>query len=128
MAINFQKGGIIRLKSSSLEEAKILLEGFLINDETIICAFQTIRDRIMFTNKRIVSVDVQGLVGKRKSYASLPYSKVQFFSVQTPGLTEWFPDSELYLMFSNGFTATFDFHDKVDMGLLARIIGQYMLE
>ncbi len=128
MAINFQKAGLIRLKSAPLQEAKIMLAGFLIDGEEVIGSFQTVRDRVVFTDKRIITIDVQGLTGKRKSYASLPYSKIQYFSVQTPGLDEFFPDSELYMMFANGFTATFNFSDHVDMGLISRTIAEHTLE
>ena len=96
--------------------------------ETIVQAFKTVRDQLIFTNKRIIAVDVQGITGKRKSYSSMPYSKVQFFSIQTPGFVELVPDSELFLMFSNGFTAKFEFKGGVDIGAIGRMISQYVLE
>ncbi len=90
-------------------------------------AFQTVRDQVVFTNKRIISIDVQGITGKKKSYSSLPYSKIQYFSVQTPGFAELFPDSELFIMFSNTFTARFEFRGNVDVGLIGRMISEYVL-
>ena len=75
---------------------------------------------LVFTNKRIISIDVQGLTGLKKSFAIMPYSKVQFFTIQTPGFAELVSDSELYLMFSNGFTAKFEFRGSVDIGALGR--------
>ena len=98
-----------------------------IADEKVEFAFKTIRDQLVFTNKRIISIDVQGITGKRKSFATMPYSKIQYFSIQTPGFMEAFPDSELFLMFSSGFTATFEFKEKVDVGILGRLISQYIL-
>ncbi|MBR3023419.1 MAG: PH domain-containing protein [Oscillospiraceae bacterium] len=103
------------------------VNGLLINGEEILCAFQTIRDQLVFTNKRIISIDVQGITGKRKSFATMPYSKIQFFSIQTPGFIELFPDSELYLVFSSGFTAKFEFKGQVDIGMIGRIISEYVL-
>lgn len=96
--------------------------------ETIVQAFKTVRDQLIFTNKRIIAVDVQGITGKRKSYSSMPYSKVQFFSIQTPGFVELVPDSELFLMFSNGFTAKFEFKGGVDIGQIGRMISEFVLE
>ena len=92
-----------------------------------IYAFQTIRDQVVFTNKRIIAIDVQGITGKRKSYSTMPYSKIQYFSIQTPGFLELFPDSELFLMFSNGFTATFEFKGQIDIGMLGRMISEFVL-
>lgn len=61
-------------------------------------------------------------------YHSMPYSKNQFFSIQTPGFAELVPDSELFLMFSNGFTAKFEFKGDVDIGAIGRMISEYFLE
>ena len=94
----------------------------------VISAFKTIRDQLIFTNKRIISVDVQGLTGTRKSYTSLPYSKIQFFTIQTPGFAEIIPDAELNIMFTNGFTERFEFKGNVDIGRIGRMISQYVLE
>ena len=58
---------------------------------------------------------------------SVFYSKIQFFEIQTPGLIELIKDSELYLMFSNGFTATFEFKGTVDIGAIGRMISEYVL-
>ena len=77
--------------------------------------------------KRIISIDVQGITGKRRSFTSMPYSKVQFFAIQTPGFMELVPDSELFLRFANGFEATFEFRGNVDIGLIGRIISEYVL-
>ena len=100
----------------------------LINGEEIVMAFQTVRDQLLFTNKRIISIDVQGITGKRKSYSTMPYSKIQYFSIQTPGFAELFPDSELFIMFSNTFTARFEFKGNVDIGKIGRMISEYVLE
>ena len=128
MAINFNRESAWDLKPMNVSEVRDEVHGLLLEDEFIASAFRTVRDQLIFTNKRIVAVDVQGLTGKRKSFASMPYSKVQFFSIQTPGFAELVPDSELYLMFSNGFTAKFEFKGGVDIGQIGRMISEYVLE
>ncbi len=128
MAINFNSNSAWNLSSISVSEVRDEVNGLLINGETIVQAFKTVRDQLIFTNKRIIAVDVQGITGKRKSYSSMPYSKVQFFSIQTPGFVELVPDSELFLMFSNGFTAKFEFKGGVDIGQIGRMISEFVLE
>lgn len=82
--------------------------GLLLTDgEEIIQAFQTIRDQAIFTNKRILAVNVQGLTGKKVSYFSYPYAKIQYFGVETAGVLDI--DSELVLMFSNGAKSQFEY-------------------
>lgn len=127
MAVNFNQDSVFNLKPISNDEVRGEVDGLLIADEKVEFAFKTIRDQLVFTNKRIISIDVQGITGKRKSFATMPYSKIQYFSIQTPGFMEAFPDSELFLMFSSGFTATFEFKEKVDVGILGRLISQYIL-
>ncbi len=127
MAINFNQNSAFNLKPIDPSGVRDEVQGLLVQNEQIIYAFQTIRDQVVFTNKRIIAIDVQGLTGKRKSYATMPYSKIQYFSIQTPGFLELFPDSELFLMFSNGFTATFEFKGQVDVGLLGRMISEFVL-
>lgn len=125
--INFNKNSAWDLKPIDLNSVHNEVEGLLVNGERMIMAFKTVRDQLVFTNKRIIAIDVQGITGKRRSFTSMPFSKVQFFAIQTPGYIEIVPDSELELMFSNGFTATFEFKGRVDIGEIGRIISEYVL-
>jgi len=127
MAINFNSNSAWNLKPIPEDSVRSEVNGLLIAGEEIVQAFHTVRDQLVFTNKRIIAIDVQGITGKRKSYASMPYSKIQFFSIQTAGLLELIPDSELFIMFTNGFTAKFEFKGNVDIGQIGRMISQYVL-
>ena len=125
--INFNKNTAWNLTPINLNSIHNEVAGLMVNGERPLMAFKTIRDQLVFTNKRIISIDVQGITGKRRSFTSLPYSKVQFFSIQTPGFMELVPDSELFLHFTNGFEATFEFRGTVDIGQIGRIISEYVL-
>ena len=128
MAVNFNQNSIWNLKPISADSIKAEVNGLLIDGEIVEMAFQTVRDQLIFTNKRIIAVDVQGITGKRKSYSTMPYSKIQYFAIQTPGFAELIPDSELFVMFSNTFTAKFEFKGNVDIGKIGRMISKYVLE
>ena len=128
MAVNFNENSTWNLKPIRVEAVRNDVMGLLIEGEDVVMAFQTVRDQLVFTNKLIIAIDVQGITGKRKSFSSMPYSKVQYFSIQTPGFAELFSDTELILMFSNGFTATFELRGSVDIGLLGRVISKYVLD
>ncbi len=127
MAVNFNTNSVFNLKPISADAVRSEVDGLLIAGEQIEFAFQTVRDQLVFTNKRIISIDVQGITGKRKSFATMPYSKIQYFSIQTPGFMELFPDSELFVMFTNGFTAKFEFKGAVDIGKIGRMLSEYVL-
>lgn len=125
--INFNKDSVFNLKPIDLKDVRDEVIGLLVPNEVMVCAFKTIRDQLIFTNKRVISVDVQGLTGSRKSFSSLPYSKVQYFAVQTPSVMEFVPDSELILVFANGMSTRFEFKGTVDIGLIGRMISEYVL-
>ena len=127
MAINFNQNSVFNLKPINVDSVRGEVRGLLIGGEEVFSAFQTVRDQLLFTNKRIISIDVQGITGKRKSFSTMPYSKIQYFSIQTPGFAELFPDSELFIMFSSGFTAKFEFKGQVDIGAIGRLISEYVL-
>lgn len=125
--INFNKNSVWNLRPISTDAVRNEVHGLLLNDETILSAFKTVRDQLVFTNKRIIAIDVQGLTGTKKSFSSLPYSKVQFFAIQTPSVMEMVKDSELYLAFSSGFSATFEFKGDVDIGQIGRMVSKYVI-
>lgn len=127
MAVNFNQDSVWNLKPIRVDAVKGEVNGLLIGGEEVVMAFQTVRDQLLFTNKRIIAVDVQGITGKRKSFSTMPYSKIQYFSIQTPGFVELIPDSELFIMFSNTFTAKFEFKGGVDIGKIGRMISEYVL-
>ena len=125
--IDFNKNSVFNLKPIDVSEVRADVSGLLVGGEEIVAAFKTVRDQMVFTNKRIIAIDVQGITGRQKSFATLPYSRIQFFTIQTPGFLEVFSDSEMEIMFSNGFTAKFEFKGNVDIGKVGRIISEYTL-
>ncbi|MBR6103258.1 MAG: PH domain-containing protein [Ruminococcus sp.] len=127
MSVSFNQDSVFNLKPIGLDEIRGEIQGLMIGNEAPVLAFKTVRDQLVFTNMRIISIDVQGITGKRKSFTSMPYSKIQFFTIQTPGFAEIFSDSELYVEFSNGTTAKFEFSGKTDIGMIGRMISGYVL-
>ncbi len=125
--INFSEDAVFNLKPISESSMVKGVTDLYIPGEKTIGAFKTIRDQVIFTNKRIISIDTQGVTGKKKDYSSLPYSKVQYFSVQTPGFAEIIPDCELEICFSNGFTAKFDFKGGCDILDIGQSISEFVL-
>ena len=66
MAINFNQNSVFNLKPINVDSVRGEVRGLLIGGEEVFSAFQTVRDQLLFTNKRIISIDVQGITGKRK--------------------------------------------------------------
>ena len=115
----------LNLKAIALEEIRQEVFELFINGEQPVAAFKTLRDQVIFTTKRIFVVNVQGITGKKTSYFSYPYSKIQYFGVETAGVLDI--DSELIVAFSNGAKLSFDFRSSVDIRKLNTLISNYVL-
>jgi hypothetical protein len=61
------------------------LEKILADDERVERAFQLVRDLIIFTNRRLIFVDRQGMTGKKTTYHSVPFRAITNFAVETAG-------------------------------------------
>lgn len=71
----------------------------LIDTEEIEVGFSLFRDVFMFTNKRLILVDKQGLTGKKIDYLSLPYRSITRYSIETAGHFDL--DAELKIWISS---------------------------
>lgn len=127
MAINFNEHSVFNLKQIDNDKVQKDMQGFLIEGEEILSVFHTVRDQLVFTNKRIIAIDIQGVTGMKKTFAVMPYSRIQYFTINTPGFAELFGDIELFLQFTDGFTATFEFNTRVDIGAIERSISTFVL-
>lgn len=61
------------------------VENMLVNGEVAACAYKTIRDVAIFTNKRLIVRDAQGLTGKKVEIYTLPYSSIVMYSTENAG-------------------------------------------
>jgi hypothetical protein len=116
---------IMNLKEISLRDVRPEIPTLLVSGENMVMAFQTVRDQVVFTDKRIFVVNVQGITGKKVSYFSYPYSKVQYFGIETAGVLDI--DSEIIFAFSNGARLQFDFKSKVDISKISMMVSNYIL-
>ena len=117
---------LINLRSIELSEVRQEVTSLLVNGEEVVQAFHTIRDQVIFTNKRVFVVNVQGLTGKRVSYFSYPYAKVVYYGIETAGVLD--TDSELVMAFSDGARLFFDFKSNVNVRQIRELISEFILK
>ena len=113
------------LKEINIEKVRKEVMNFLLRDEDIIQAFETIRDQVVFTTKRIFVINVQGITGKKIAYISYPYSKIQYFGIETAGMLDI--DSELIIAFNDGNKLSFDSKRGVDIIEISKTISEFIL-
>ena len=123
--IDFKNAEYLKLKPVSPSNFEGMVMPLFVSGEHIIAAFQAIRDGVVFTNKRIIAINVQGITGKKKDFTSLPYSKLQAYSVETAGTFDL--DSELELWYSGLGRIKLEFAGRVDITNICRVISEYVL-
>lgn len=123
--IDFKNSSIIKLKK--VDDAKFADEVYplLIEGESVLSCYKDIRDYVVFTDKRIISVNVQGITGKKKDFTSLPYSKITVFSIETAGTFDL--DSELDLFYSGVGKIRFEFRGDSDIVKIGQMISRFAL-
>ena len=130
--IDFKNAAFFKLKKVPNEIAEPLVGPLLVSGENIISTYKGLRDQVVFTNKRIISVNVQGLTGTKQDYTSMPYSKIQVYSVETAGMGEMIwnrhtADCELELYFSAIGKVKFEFKGESDIKEICKMISEYVL-
>jgi len=71
----------------------------LTDSEEIEMGFKLIRDTFIFTNKRLILVDKQGITGSKTEYRSIAYKSISRFSIETAGTFDL--DAELKIWVSS---------------------------
>ena len=123
--IDFKNSSYMKLRQVKVQDGEKLAAPLLIDGETVISAFKSVRDCVLFTNKRVISVNVQGVTGKKRDYTSLPYSKVTAFSVETSGVMDI--DSELELWFSGLGKVAFEFTGGSNITEIGKTIAESII-
>jgi Bacterial PH domain len=123
--IDFDDSSVFKLKPIDNDDAREDISLFLIDGEEIFSTFKTIRDQVVFTNKRVIAANVQGITGSKVDYTSIPYSKIQTFSIETSGSLDL--DCEIQLYISAVGKVTFEIRGSFDIVTFNRLISQHVL-
>ena len=119
------KQGFVKLAPITKEDLSEALISMFLEDEEVLEAFRGMRDFIVFTNKRVIAANVQGLTGKKVDYTSLPYKSVQAYSIETSGSSD--RDSEMELYISLIGKVRFEIKGQFDIVSFNKLISQYIL-
>ena len=104
------------------EYANVLASG-----ENIEKAYKLVRDMFIFTNKRLILVDKQGITGKKTEYHSIPYKCVTHFSIETAGNFDL--DAELKIWISGApLPIQKQFNKSLNIYELQSVLAAYVLK
>ena len=124
--IDFNNASFFKLNRVGNDAFSSQITPILIDGETILSSYKGIRDGVVFTNKRIIAINVQGITGKKKDFTSMPYSKIQLYSVETSGVFDM--DSELELWFSGVGKVKFEFTSNSNVSEICKSISNFVLK
>ncbi len=80
-----------------MRKLQSLLDAILVDGEQPVRGFRLVRDLFIFTDKRLVLIDYQGITGKKAEYHSIPYRSISHFSVETAGTFDMDAEMKIYI-------------------------------
>lgn len=123
--IDFTNGVLAKLSMTDNDTYRDRISAFLTEDEEIIISFHGFRDGTVFTNKRIIAINVQGVSGKKVSMSSIPYANIQCFAIETAGIADI--DSELALWVAGLGRVLFEFTSDSPVDYICQILSEHIL-
>lgn len=124
--IDFSNAQYLKLHAVDNRTYQDAVQPFLLDGEQIIASYQSVRDGLIFTDLRLITINIQGVTGKKRDYTCLPYTRIQAFSVETAGVIDL--DSELELWFSGLGKVRLEFSRNADVGAICRLISAKTLK
>jgi hypothetical protein len=124
--LDFHNKTIFKLKEEKGCSFLDIITPILVENEQIVVSYKSMRDGVVFTSMRVLAINVQGLTGSKKDISSLPYSKIQAFSVETAGTLDL--DAEIELWFSGLGKVRFEFSASSNVKQLCQLISTYTLK
>jgi hypothetical protein len=99
----------------------------LIDSETIELGFKLIRDTFIFTNKRLILIDKQGITGSKTEYRSITYKSISRFSVETAGTFDLEAELKIWISSEAEPSIRKQFNKSVNVYDVQKVLAFYVL-
>lgn len=117
-------GNASEISSEKLSEKYSRL---LTESETVELGFKLLRDTFMFTNKRLILIDVQGLTGSKVQYKSLPYKHISRISLETAGTFDLDAELKIWISSENTPSVSKKFNKNIDVYEVQRYLADKIM-
>jgi hypothetical protein len=98
-----------------------------IDGEEIELGFKLIRDTFIFTNKRLILINVQGITGSKTEYKSISYKSISRFSVETAGTFELDAELKIWVSSETQPSIVKQFNKSVNVYEVQKVLAYYVL-
>ena len=112
----------------SQDELKKDYGNLLIDGEEIELGFKLIRDTFIFTSKRLILVDRQGLTGRKTEYLSVSYKSISRFSVETAGTFELDAELKIWISGESQASVVKKFNKSVNVYDVQKVLAHHVLK
>lgn len=111
----------------SIDKLQAEFSSVLVEGEHLEKAFKVIRDMFVFTNKRLIVIEKQGLTGSKAEYLTIPYRSIIKFSKESAGLLDL--DAELKIWIT-GQTEPIrkEFKKDNNINVVYQLLSKYILK
>ncbi len=111
----------------SPEEISKEYENILTLEENVEIGFQLIRDVFIFTNKRLILVDKQGITGRKIEYLTILYKSISKFSIETSGHFDLDAELKIWVSSEQSPSITKKFNKKVNIYDLQKVLASHLI-
>jgi hypothetical protein len=114
--------GAVSQEELKKEYGKLLVEG-----EEIELGFKLIRDLFIFTTKRLILIDKQGLTGNKIEYKSIVYKSISRFSIETAGTFDLDAELKIWISSEQLPSITKQFNKSVNVYAVHKVLASHVL-
>jgi hypothetical protein len=115
--------GAVNQETLIKEYGKLLIEG-----ETIELGFKLIRDTFIFTNKRLILVEKQGITGSKIEYKSIAYKSISRFSIETAGTFDLEAELKIWVSSESNPSIVKQFNKSVNVYDVQTVLAHHVLK
>jgi hypothetical protein len=102
-------------------------QNLLADGEFVEVGFRLIRDVFMFTNKRLILIEKQGVTGKKVEYLSVSYKSISRFSIETAGHFDLEAELKIWISGEQAPSIRKTFNRQVNIYDVQKVLAQHVL-
>jgi hypothetical protein len=108
-----------------VEKAQEEYRQILIEGETVVKAFKLFRDQVVMTNSRLITLNKEGVTGKKQEMISIPYKSIKKFSKESAGLFDLDAELRIWLI-GESEPIKWEFSRQVDINQVYMLLSYYV--
>lgn len=112
---------------ATIEELNKEFGNLITDNEQIEIGFKLFRDVFIFTNKRLILVDKQGVTGRKIDYLSIAYKSISKFSIETAGHFDLDAELKIWISSETNPSVSKKFNKQVNIYDLQKILANHVL-